>query len=65
MTKDKTYCCEKFAADVRESKFELITFDADSYTTWVVAGCCGGGCYVISDMQYCPYCGTQTDTTGV
>ena len=25
---------------------------------WNINGCCGGGCYVVTDMKYCPFCGT-------
>ena len=24
---------------------------------WAIAGCCGGGCDVVSDMKFCPFCG--------
>lgn len=27
--------------------------------TWSINGCCGGGCFVVVDMRYCPYCGTR------
>lgn len=26
---------------------------------WHINGCCGGGCYVVSHMKFCPYCGTK------
>lgn len=26
---------------------------------WHINGCCGGGCYVVSNMKFCPYCGTK------
>lgn len=26
---------------------------------WHVNGCCGGGCYVLSDIKFCPFCGTK------
>ena len=25
--------------------------------SWNVNGCCGGGCYVLSEIRFCPYCG--------
>lgn len=27
--------------------------------SWNVNGCCGGGCYVLENIQFCPYCGTK------
>lgn len=24
---------------------------------WHVNGCCGGGCYVLVDLKFCPFCG--------
>lgn len=24
---------------------------------WNVNGCCGGGCYVLTDIRFCPFCG--------
>lgn len=26
-----------------------------------VYGCCGGGCYVLTDIKFCPWCGTPLD----
>lgn len=26
---------------------------------WNVNGCCGGGCYVLQDLAYCPWCGAN------
>lgn len=25
--------------------------------TWNINGCCGGGCYVVTEMKFCPFCG--------
>jgi len=25
--------------------------------TWDVYGCCGGGCYVLTELRFCPFCG--------
>lgn len=30
--------------------------------SWHINGCCGGGCYVVTNMKYCPYCGTKVAT---
>jgi rRNA maturation endonuclease Nob1 len=24
---------------------------------WSIYGCCGGGCYVITEIRFCPFCG--------
>lgn len=24
---------------------------------WDVNGCCGGGCFVLNNLKYCPWCG--------
>ena len=24
---------------------------------WAVPGCCGGGCYILQEVKYCPFCG--------
>jgi len=26
--------------------------------TWNINGCCGGGCFVVTDMKFCPFCGS-------
>lgn len=26
---------------------------------WSINGCCGGGCYVVNQMKFCPFCGTN------
>lgn len=55
MSETVTMCCEQFAADVRAEQFERFEDG-----TWDISGCCGGGCYVVRDMKFCPYCGTKT-----
>jgi hypothetical protein len=27
--------------------------------TWAVNGCCWGGCFVLGNMKFCPFCGTK------
>jgi len=29
--------------------------------TWSIYGCCGGGCYVVNGMKFCPFCGAKRD----
>lgn len=26
---------------------------------WAINGCCGGGCFVITDVKFCPFCGAD------
>ena len=28
---------------------------------WNVNGCCGGGCFVLTDIKYCPWCGKSLE----
>ena len=46
-----TFCCDKFEKKVRKQQFEFSEGD------WGISGCCGGGCYVVKKMKFCPYCG--------
>jgi hypothetical protein len=61
--KTTAYCCEKFAEDVADNQFEFIRDpdlgDGRHYAGvfWAINGCCGGGCYVVDHMRFCPYCG--------
>ena len=27
--------------------------------TYAIEGCCGGGCYVIHSIKFCPFCGEK------
>ena len=33
--------------------------DYDPEHGYSIRGCCGGGCYVIYDFRYCPFCGEK------
>jgi len=51
-----SHCCESLKNEMsREGgdypQIELV--DGLLY----VNGCCGGGCYVLTKLRYCPYCG--------
>lgn len=74
MTTDATvkHCCEKFARDAGElgglvgggflyppSMRPASQFEKQDDGTWSINGCCGGGCYVVNEMRFCPYCGTD------
>lgn len=35
-------------------------FEPDTESpTWNINGCCGGGCFVVTQMRFCPYCGQR------
>lgn len=68
------FCCEKFAKEVGEvGSFSGggMLYPADQHPTgqiemmddgtWAVNGCCGGGCYVLTDLKFCPFCGAKID----
>jgi hypothetical protein len=35
-----------------------IEYDEDK-NVWNINGCCGGGCYVVTGVKFCPFCGTK------
>ena len=38
----------------------LKDFDADHLEDgWAINGCCGGGCYTIDHIIFCPFCGEK------
>lgn len=62
-------CCEKFkeASGEMQSVSPLamayperaeaqIIYDEED-KTWNVTGCCGGNCYVLTEIKFCPFCG--------
>ncbi len=70
MTDETKFCCEQFAEEVDAYKDPVgggYLYPPDMrpsgqivYTEgWHVNGCCGGGCYVLSDIKFCPFCGTK------
>jgi hypothetical protein len=50
------FCCAEFAENTgkRDVGIEKLTDGS-----WCVNGCCHGGCYVLQDIKYCPFCGTK------
>lgn len=50
------YCCDAFASEVEARQIE---FTALPHASWCVNGCCGGGCYVLQDLVFCPWCSAQ------
>lgn len=71
-----SYCCEEFAEQAGHLQppaggglypafmrpTAQFVFEDDA---WHVNGCCGGGCYVITDMKFCPYCGAKLSSPEV
>jgi len=67
------HCCDKFAEEAGrvqamaggglmypdamrpKAQFEP---DGDG-ETWNINGCCGGGCFVVTEMRFCPFCGAK------
>lgn len=49
------HCCEQFKSEVRDGN--IVPDERGS--TWNVPGCCGGGCYVLVNLTFCPFCGAN------
>jgi len=64
-------CCERFAKEAGSLQapvggglypYEMrpgSQFERDKDGTWNINGCCGGGCYVVTEMKFCPFCGAD------
>jgi hypothetical protein len=66
------FCCDKFAEQAGAMQAMAgggwlyppemrpnAQFEPDNDgQSWNINGCCGGGCYVVTEMKFCPYCGT-------
>ena len=71
MSNPQICCCESFAKELREHQafagggmYPAILqptgqIEQDDDGTWNVNGCCGGGCFVITGMKFCPFCGAR------
>lgn len=46
-------CCEKLKQHLGETIIERT-----NNNEWHINGCCGG-CYVITDIEHCPFCGAE------
>ena len=33
--------------------------ERSSADSWSLNGCCGGGCFVMTKIRFCPFCGTM------
>lgn len=40
---------------------EKVTQEAilEEDATYSIPGCCGGGCYIIAGIMFCPFCGER------
>lgn len=69
------YCCDRFKKESGEVKAMAgggflypsgmksnPQFEPDENGTWNINGCCGGGCYVVTDVKFCPFCGVSLIT---
>lgn len=66
------YCCAKFAHEAKHvgafagaglAYAGLVTAPTGQIEqlddgSWAVNGCCGGGCFVLDDLRFCPWCGS-------
>lgn len=53
-----THCCVPFEEKAKSKQVEQGRDDGH----WHINGCCGGGCYVMYDISFCPYCGKKLST---
>lgn len=51
------HCCKEFedSSTYNDEVFEPPIEYSDG---WQINGCCGH-CYVVTDIKYCPFCGTK------
>lgn len=67
-------CCEKWAkatGQVLSQGPSAFGYPAEMHPKaqidhnegWQVNGCCGGGCYVLNDLKFCPWCGNKLEAT--
>ena len=52
-------CCAEMRALIREGLQGNKGIEWDG-SEWCLNGCCGGGCYVLIGISYCPFCGEKT-----
>ena len=67
----KGFCCEALAKEVNSvrafaggglypaSMQPTGQIEQADSGKWYVNGCCGGGCYVLKDIKFCPFCGSK------
>jgi hypothetical protein len=69
----KKYCCTQFAEQAGKLQAPAggvfaypeylrpsAQFEPDVMAgEWNINGCCGGGCFIVTQMKFCPYCGSK------
>jgi hypothetical protein len=56
----KEYCCKRFAEHADREFNSNGGFEKREFSEmWNINGCCGGGCFVVRDVKFCPFCGTN------
>ena len=62
LDKARPACCEAFANYTENSdgvgKGEPALDKSDDFG-WCVRGCCGGQCYMMVGLKFCPFCGEK------
>lgn len=51
------FCCNKLKREIESGQIVLDS----SMQSIHVNGCCGGGCYVLTDLWFCPFCGREIE----
>lgn len=72
MNTEQNFCCKEFAEHAGHltelaggggmypvSMRPDAQFEPNEDGSWRVNGCCGGGCAVVSEMKFCPFCGSS------
>lgn len=56
-------CCDDMAANIAKTSVDttavIEAYPIDNKVEVSVNGCCGGGCFVLSDIHFCPFCGKE------
>lgn len=65
----QTFCCSNFAkqaGEIASRSPAALAYGEPSKAQfqhlpegdWAIEGCCGGNCYVVVGIKFCPYCAT-------
>lgn len=57
-------CCTRLQEDLAEVRPQIESYMSEDPTklSWSINGCCGGGCFVLKDIRFCPFCGAPLPT---